>query len=1467
MRTLRQVLIAGVFFALWPLLAQAAINDGLVGYWSFDACNVRDDSGNRFTGRTIGNPRCVSGAQGSAFEFNGDNFIQIPNVPVPSSGHSYALWFRPAMDLDSSSPRQDLLYADTDADAIQQGRGRPHITMNHDGDGKVGFHPRIITDGGEVETSNSIESNTSEWLADRWYHVAFTWDGTTFRTYIDGERQQTATLPSGMSFVYEGIVLAIRGDGEFPFTGGLDEVRMYDRILTEDDVRELADREFFSLTLIPEGEGSGRVNLDPPDFTCEDSCTQDYADGTSVTLTPLPGEDSEFAGWSGGGCSGTAPCTVEMNRTRTVRATFDLRTFALNIRKRGNGDGIVTSDPPGINCGDSCSHDFDPDTVVTLVAQPDDESVFTGWSDSGCEGTDTCTVTLSRNRTVTANFTRLFPLTITLGGTQDGNVTSDPPGIDCGKDCEEIYESGTRVTLTATPGPTSSFGGWNGNGCSGSDPECRVNLNRARRIEAVFDLLRFRLRTSKAGSGDGRIVSEPRGINCGEDCGQTYDIGTVVTLTATPDSDSVFLGWEGGGCSGTGGCTVTMTEDLTVSATFERLFTLAVSKTRVREADGTVTSEPAGINCGDTCEQRFLNDMTVTLTATPGVDARFVSWQGGGCSGEAPVCTVQMSRNRTVTATFAPIEFQLRISKNGTGTGSVSSNPGGIDCGNDCDHHFDVGTEVTLSATPHSNSVFTGWGDACSGTETCTITMTANTHVTATFDRLYQVSLNKVRIGDGDGAVTSSPAGIDCGTACQATFPHQTEVTLTATPEADSHFVGWSGGDCSGDAPCTLTVTSARILTATFENPPPVASAGADQTVDEGSLVTLDGSDSTDVHAEIDRYQWTQLSGPPVALSDPTAAQATFTAPLVLQEGALLDFRLEVFDQRGVSATDRILVSVLDTNVPPLAEAGSDQMVEERTLVALDGSQSSDMDGTLEHVIWTQIAGAPVILSDPAAFQPTFMAPIVGLSMGVEPGDTLPGFVLRHEPQGSVADIRARGFYAGAQWSVMLTRALATPDAEGDVQFDLSHPDHVYPFSIAYLDNTGAAPPQAAAAAVMTTQDTRPYTLGNAISGADLQAHQETPADCESFTGPPLVTQPHDPSVVPAITLRAAYDETHIYLCVIVPDPNGVADDLKSHWEFLGPQPTQWEQKSASVNVMGGAPGTFDEDRIAIWWNINAQDFATEGCFALCHNQRMQSRNADGRADLWHWRAARSHPAGFAADERLDPDVSNCPEQPCRQPDTAVLPIAFENKRWVDSTAYPAFITPERPDADLRFLFADHLPPTCPSPACALSVPATLFDDLLQFDLTVFDDGELSDTDRVSIHIVESGSSDSDADGVINEVEDLAPNGGDGNGDGIPDRRQAHVASFVNLVDGTYSTLMSQPDTALVNVRAAANPSPDNAPPDIMFPIGFQEFVIRGLPPGDPTTVTLFLPPDVIPETYYKFGATADHPRFHRITW
>jgi PKD repeat protein len=75
----------------------------------------------------------------------------------------------------------------------------------------------------------------------------------------------------------------------------------------------------------------------------------------------------------------------------------------------------------------------------------------------------------------------------------------------------------------------------------------------------------------KTGTGSGTVTSSPAGIDCGQDCTEQYSVITTVTLTAAASADSSFAGWSGGGCSGTGNCTVAMDANTTVTATFNML--------------------------------------------------------------------------------------------------------------------------------------------------------------------------------------------------------------------------------------------------------------------------------------------------------------------------------------------------------------------------------------------------------------------------------------------------------------------------------------------------------------------------------------------------------------------------------------------------------------------------------------------------------------------------------------------------------------------------------------------------------------------------------------------------------------------------------------------------------------------------------------------------------------------------------
>jgi hypothetical protein len=178
------------------------------------------------------------------------------------------------------------------------------------------------------------------------------------------------------------------------------------------------------------------------------------------------------------------------------------------------------------------------------------------------------------------NFTVVATLTVTKTGTGSGTVTSNSSPvsstqINCGTTCSVPYDSGTVVTLTATPATGSTYTAWSG--CdSVSGATCTVTMRAARSVTATFTLRRFTLTVNKAsllGIGSGTVTSSsnpasPNQINCGDTCSATYDYSTVVTLKATPGLLSIFNGWSG--CDAVSGttCTVTMIGARSVTANF-----------------------------------------------------------------------------------------------------------------------------------------------------------------------------------------------------------------------------------------------------------------------------------------------------------------------------------------------------------------------------------------------------------------------------------------------------------------------------------------------------------------------------------------------------------------------------------------------------------------------------------------------------------------------------------------------------------------------------------------------------------------------------------------------------------------------------------------------------------------------------------------------------------------------------------
>ncbi|SJM91057.1 hypothetical protein CRENPOLYSF2_200013 [Crenothrix polyspora] len=172
-----------------------------------------------------------------------------------------------------------------------------------------------------------------------------------------------------------------------------------------------------------------------------------------------------------------------MNGKVDIGAVERVVKRTLSVSKKG-GNGVITSNPVGINCAKTCTYAFTEGGLITLTVRTDSVSTFTGWS-GACTGIKTCQIKLTKNMNVIANFKKRlqFPLSITKTGV--GTVTSSPIGINCGSICSKSYFSGTKLTLTATPKLGKSFVQWKGL-CTGIKRICTVTILKASSIIAIF---------------------------------------------------------------------------------------------------------------------------------------------------------------------------------------------------------------------------------------------------------------------------------------------------------------------------------------------------------------------------------------------------------------------------------------------------------------------------------------------------------------------------------------------------------------------------------------------------------------------------------------------------------------------------------------------------------------------------------------------------------------------------------------------------------------------------------------------------------------------------------------------------------------------------------------------------------------------------------------------------------------------
>ena len=210
------------------------------------------------------------------------------------------------------------------------------------------------------------------------------------------------------------------------------------------------------------------------------------------------------------------------------------------------------------------------------------------------------------------------------------------------------------------------------------------------------------------------------------------------------------------------------------------------------------------------------------------------------------------------------------------------------------------------------------------------------------------------------------------GTYTDITSATSATYILAATDAGKTLQVVAMYNDGFGDKTVTSTITGPVPAAPVTTNQPPVANAGALQTVAIGATVTLDGSGSTDSDGTIQSYEWVHTStdgvAPTTAITVANGETSTFTAPDAAADLDLV-FTLTVTDDGGATNinTDTNTVTITVTapvadNQPPVANAGALQTVAIGATVTLDGTASTDSDGTIQSYVWVHTStdgGAP----------------------------------------------------------------------------------------------------------------------------------------------------------------------------------------------------------------------------------------------------------------------------------------------------------------------------------------------------------------------------------------------------------------------------------------------------------------------------------------------------------------------------
>lgn len=467
----------------------------------------------------------------------------------------------------------------------------------------------------------------------------------------------------------------------------------------------------------------------------------------------------------------TNPVQFTITGDHIITAQFKPLQYTVTTGVTPSETGTVTKSP------NQTLYNHGDEVTLTAAATAPGYN-FAGWQGDVTGTENPVTVPVTKNMVVTALFAQKFTVTTSASPVEGGTVTVSPQ--------QDTYDPGTQITVTASSNTDYTFTGWSGD-LSGTELSKVTTVNGNLNIVGNFGLAEFTFEATS--SGNGTVDWTPKK--------DLYAAGEEVTVTASPNSGFAFNGWTGGiiAPKELNPLVVTMDGNKSVIANFVSSQTFVVNVT-VPGGGGTVTKNPPGPD--------YPAGATVTLTAVPDTGKRFVAW-GGDASGTSLTTQITVNSDKIVTAEFADDGFPINVTIVPSGSGAVFKEPN--------QPFYMPGTPITLTAVAGNGWAFSSWSGDAFGQDTVTtmIMPEGEAQVTATFVSLGTFTLTVSTAGDGTGSVTRNPQKDE--------YVPGESVKLTAVPDGDAVFAGWSGDATGTKNPLTITMDSDKIIVANFIMP------------------------------------------------------------------------------------------------------------------------------------------------------------------------------------------------------------------------------------------------------------------------------------------------------------------------------------------------------------------------------------------------------------------------------------------------------------------------------------------------------------------------------------------------------------------------------------------------------------------------------------------------------------------------